>query len=239
MTDPGCQSVRETAAVALLRREPLPAAIREHHDSCPPCRVEFERLMVLPPLLAAARDADVPPVEVPDQALLRRLLAEVSARRRRRRLLVVAAAAAAAVVLAVPIGAWLADRIGPSDGGARPAPTRTTGPDVEGTLIAAGTGQDAGSSAGASVQVLAHGAGRGSTVVVAPWGLTGGTLCRIDVIDSAGSARTLQAWTVPAGYRRGWQSRTTVSIAPREITGVRLVDGATGHVLLTVPVQAV
>jgi hypothetical protein len=233
---PGCQQVRESGAVALLRGEPLAAAVREHHDRCPPCRVEFERLAALSPLLAVARDGDVPAIEVPDDALLHRLLRELAVRRRRRRLLVVLAAAAAAAVLALPLGAWLGGRIGGAAGG-QPAPTRTAVADVAGVLVGTGTAQDPASSAGATVQVIAHGAGRGSVVVVAPWGLAGGTRCRIDVLDSGGSARTVQTWTVPAGYRTGWRSRTTVSVAPREVTGVRLVDDATGAVILAVPVH--
>ncbi len=229
---PACQEMRESAAVTLLRGEPLPADVLAHHARCAACRAEHERLAVLSPLLAATRDADVPPVEVPDEALLRRLLAELARHRRRRRLLVVAVAAAAAVVLAVPIGAWFAGR---TDGPGTAAPS-TSAP-AEGVLVAAGTGQDSGSDAGARVEVLALGEGRGSTLIVAPWGIDGGTRCRIALVDSAGSEQTVDTWIVPDGYRTGWSSRTEVSIAPREITDVLLVDEATGRVIVNVPVE--
>jgi len=229
-----CQEMRESAAVTLLRGEPLPADVLAHNARCPACQAEHERLAVLTPLLAATRDADVTPVEVPDEALLRRLLAELARHRRRRRLLVVAVAAAAAVVLAVPIGAWFAGR---TDGRGTATPSVSTSPPAEGVLVAAGTGQDSGSDAGARVEVLALGEGRGSTLIVAPWGIDGGTRCRIALVDSAGSERTVQTWIVPDGYRTGWSSRTEVSIAPREITDVLLVDEATGRVIVNVPVE--
>jgi hypothetical protein len=222
--------MRESAAVALLRDEPLPADVAAHHATCAACRAEHERLAVLGPLLAATRDADVPPVEVPDEALLRRLLGELARHRRRRRLLTVAAAAA--VVLAVPAGLWVTGR---SDGPGTPSPTAST--PAEGVLVAAGTGQDTGSRAGARVEVLANGAGRGSVLVVAPWGLASGTRCRITLVDSAGSEQTVRTWVVPDGYTSGWSSRNEVSVAPREITDVRLVDDATGRVIVSVPVE--
>ncbi len=227
-TDPGCRLRREDAAVALLSREPLPDDVRAHLDACPACRHEIERLTALGPLLAVARDRDVPRAEVPDEALLGRLLTEMARRRSRRRLLVVAAAAAAAVVLAVPIGIWVGDDRPPAEVGA-----------TADVLVAEGTAQQPGSPVGADVHVLAHGEGRGSILVIAPWGLKSGVRCRIELVDSTGATSTVQTWTVPAGYTRGWRSRKEVSVAPKEIAGVRLVDDSTGDVLLTVPVEPV
>lgn len=226
---PSCQDVRESAAVAVLRGEQPPADVVAHTAQCAACLAEHERLAVLVQLLGATRDADVPPVEVPDEALLRRLLAELARHRRRRRLLV--AAAAAAVVVAVPVGAWFAGRAD------EPGTPPSASAPADGVLVAAGTGQATGSRAGARVEVLAAGEGRSSVLVVAPWGLTSGTRCRIALVDASGSVQTVETWTVPDGYRSGWSSRNEVSVAPREITNVRLVDDATGRVIVSVPVE--
>lgn len=215
-----CQRVREDAAVAVLRREPFPDDVREHLAGCAACAADVDRLAVLGPLLDASRDDDVPAAERPGESLLRRLLGELARRRRRRRVLVVAAAAVASVLLALPLGMWLESRTGVADG----------------TLVAAGQVHDDATAAGATVQVLAHGEGRGSVLVVAPYGLPGGVNCRIELVDSSGEPRTVTQWRVPEGYTEGWTARREVSVAPREIADVRLVDADTGKVLLEVPV---
>jgi hypothetical protein len=233
----GCRAVREATAVALLRGEPLPADAVAHHAGCPGCRLDHERIAVLPTLLAAIADDEVPPVEVPDNALLRRLLGELAARRRRRRLVVAAVAAAAAVLLAVPIGSWLGGRT--SGTVVQPPSTSVRTPDAEGTLVAEGSIHDEATNAGANVQVLARGAGRGSIVVISPWGLRSGVHCRIDLVDAHGAPQPIEEWTVPEGYRTGWTYRGEVSLPPRELAAVRFVDTGTGRVLLDVPVAAV
>jgi hypothetical protein len=229
-----CAALREDAAVALLRGEPVPDAVREHQERCPACRDEFARLAVLPALLDVTRDENVPHAEVPDEALLRRTLEEMRHRRQRRRRLLVVVAAAAALLVAVPAGVFVGRELtetyeGPGTPIAQPG-------DV---LVAEGTAQDPASPVGADVHVLAHGEGRGSILVVAPWGLASGVTCRIELVDSGGWTHPVQTWVVPEGYKRGWKARVAVSVAPKEVADVKLVDEATGAVLLTVPVRSV
>lgn len=228
----GCAALREDAAVALLRGEPLPDAVREHQALCPPCRDEFVRLAALPALLDVMRDETVPHAEVPDEALLRRTLDEMRHRRQHRRRLTVLVAAAAALLLAVPAGVLVVRELTETYEGREVVQPG----DV---LVAEGTAQDAASPVGADVHVLAHGEGRGSILVVAPWGLTSGTTCRIELVDSGGWTHPVQTWVVPAGYKRGWKARVPVTVAPKEVADVKLVDDATGAVLLTVPVRSV
>ncbi|WP_088312390.1 hypothetical protein [Kineosporia sp. R_H_3] len=227
-----CAALREDAAVALLGGEPLPDAVREHQELCPTCRDEFARLAVLPALLDVTRDESVPHAEVPDEALLLRTLEEMRHRRQRRRRLLVAVAAAAALLVAVPAGVLVAREItetyeGPGTAVARPG-------DV---LVAEGTAQDPASPVGADVHVLAHGEGRGSILVVAPWGLTSGVTCRIELVDSGGWTHPVQTWVVPAGYKRGWKTRVAVNVPPLDVLYIRLVDDATDVLLLTVPLS--
>lgn len=229
MTTRSCPGIREEAAVALLRGEPLPDDIQAHHETCAACRDEFARLAVLPALLDATRDETVPPVEVPDEALLRRTLGELAHRRGRRRRWLVGAAAAAVLLVGVPAGAWFATERGEEYSGIQPG-------DV---LVAEGTAQANASTVGADVHVLAAGPGLGGVLVVKGWGVDGGVTCRIEVTDSGGWTHPVKTWTAPPGERTRWQTRVPVSVAPKEVRDVRLVDDATGAVLLTVPITQV
>ena len=82
----GCQSLRETAAVALLSRRSMSPETHGHLELCPPCRFEIAQLAAVVPLLSASKAGAVAPTVVPSDLLLPRLLAEVARRRRRRRL---------------------------------------------------------------------------------------------------------------------------------------------------------
>ena len=228
MTTQSCPGVREEMAVALLRGEPLPEELRAHHEQCAVCREEFARLAVLPALLDATRDETVPPVEVPDEALLRRTLGELSHRRRRRRHWLTGIAAAAVLAVAVPAGTWFVlERTEQYPEVSQPG-------DV---LVAEGTAQSNATPVGADVHVLAAGPGMGGVLVVKGWGVDGGVTCRIEVTDSGGWTHPVKTWTAPPGERTRWQTRVPVSVAPKEVRDVRLVNDATGAVMLTVPIS--
>lgn len=231
MNTPICATMREEAAVALLRDEPMPYEVLVHQDTCAACREEYDRLVTLPALMSVMLDDSVPAVEVPDEALLRRTLAEMGHRKRRRRFSVTAIAIAATLVVGVPAGVYAAG-VGDTGGG-----TSVVQPgDV---LVAQGTAQDRKTPIGADVSVLGHGEGMGSIVVVTPWGLEAGLTCRIELVDSSGWTHPVKTWTVPEGFEKGWQARVSVTVAPKEVRDVQLVDDDTGSVLLTVPLKKV
>ena len=223
-----CAGIREDLAVALLRGE-MTDELRAHTEQCPACREELARLAVLPALLDATRDETVPPVEVPDEALLRRTLVELAHRRSRRRRWLVGAVAAAVLAIGAPAGVWFATERGEQYGGIQPG-------DV---LVAEGTAQSNATPVGADIHVLDTGPGLGGVLVVKGWGVDGGVTCRIEVTDSGGWTHPVKTWTAPPGEPTRWQTRVPVSVAPKEVRDVRLVDDATGAVLLTVPIQQV
>lgn len=223
-----CAGIREDLAVALLRDE-MTDELRAHTEQCPACREELARLAVLPALLDATRDETLPPVEVPDEALLRRTLGELAHRRSRRRRWLVGAAAAAVLLVGVPAGVWFSTERGEQYAGVQPG-------DV---LVAEGTAQAQASTVGADVHVLAAGPGMGGVLVVKGWGVSGGVTCRIELTDSGGWTHPVKTWKAPPGQPTRWQTRVPVSVAPKEVRDVRLVDDATGAVLLTVPIRQV
>jgi hypothetical protein len=228
-----CPEAGEEAAVALLTRQPVPARIAEHLQTCPACRPEWERLSRIPELLAATADAELAPELPAGPALLERLLAEAARSRRRRRagaVVVAAAAAAAVVALAVPVDLWLTG----AGSGTSPGSSPGTSSGTSSGVLAEGTATRPESGAWAYVEVRST--GWGSDVAVATSGLGAGTVCQIVVVDRRGRAEKAGSWTVSTSYRPGTAVHETVHTPALEIARVDLVDESSGARLLAVPI---
>jgi len=253
-----CHQAGGEAAVALLTRRPVPADVAAHLDSCPTCGPEWERLGGLADLLAAAREVDAEQAPAAGPDLLERLLVEAARSRRRRRVGLAAACAAAVVLIAGSAELALrADDAGrPASGpGASAAPgPATSGPGSTGpgstgpgstgpgstgqppgsAVLAAGSATASGTGVWAQVEVRATAGG--SDVAVSARGLTPGSVCQVVVVDRVGHRETAGSWTVSGEYPPGTPVHETVHTAPRQIAGVELIDEASGHRLLAVPI---
>lgn len=179
----------------------------EHLAECESCGRELDELSGLLPVLDEVRADGVGFAELPDgDAMLHRLLAEVSGERRtRKRRRLVAVAAAAVLVIGGPAVAVLATDDG---GGGRPA-------------VSAGVTGDQRSasdaSTGAKAVVGITDKGWGSAVDLRLTGVTGPLTCSLVAVAQDGSRQTVATWSVPEG---GYGTLTQ----PRPLT----VHGASG-----------
>jgi hypothetical protein len=212
-----CESVRESAAVALLTREPLGPEEAEHLAGCDLCRAQVDVLAPLPGLLASAPAdlEDLLTAPPPGDALLERLLAAVRRRRaRRRRALVLSAAAAVVALVVVPLGVWL------SVGRGAPAAIDTT---------------VTNSATGVTGHVQLAAGDWGTTLTMDVSGVDRGTLCTIAVVTDTGGKQVAATWEAK-DYGTA-QVRGTVAAPLTQIARVDVVDDASGRVLVEVPVR--
>lgn len=208
-----CQEIRESAAVALLTREPFEDSVTDHLKTCPACQREIDDLLpvvnlleVGPPLVAG---------EEPSDLLLRRLLA-ASRRERRRRRYVAAIAGAAALALLVPTAGWIVEH--------RTGPTQVTSP----TTVLQASATDASTGVHGTARLTPSAAG--SELAMSVNGVSSGTRCKLVVIDRSGRRHLVDTWT--ATYR-GTADVTTQSPVPVSQVGhIELIDAGTETVLL-------
>jgi len=211
-----CESIRESAAVSLLTREPLDREVRAHVVDCPGCQEEVARLAELPPLLDEAEDAVSAADSAPPPALLERLLAAAAEQRRARRRGVRAtllAAAAALLLVLIPVGAWsLAHRD---------------------TVVPSFHGSATDAASGVTAAVDLRPAEGGSTLALSISGVPAGTLCTVVVQTDHGGRQTAATWSV--GYRGTAHVTGTVAASVTDVRTVDVVDEGTGRVLVEVP----
>ncbi|WP_371482623.1 zf-HC2 domain-containing protein [Kitasatospora sp. NBC_00315] len=206
------------------------AAFEEHLAGCAQCVGEVAELGGLEPILAEYRAAGAPgrPAAVPtrpDEAMLGRLVGEVTAARRRgRRRRLVLVAAAAVLVLAGPA----VTAVVTADTG---HPVRAVAQQFSGT--------DAASGATATVGV--EGAAWGSRITLRLSHVPGPLTCDLVAVSRTGEQQTVTSWSVPAaGYGAPGAPATLnttggAGLRPGDIDHfeVRTLDGA--KVLVTVP----
>lgn len=187
--------------------EPEMTRFEEHLAECEQCGRELDELSGLLPVLAEMREDGVAFAELPGgDAMLQRLLAEVSGERRaRKRRRLVAVAAAAVLVIGGPAIAVLAT----DDGGSgTPVASQSFAPDRR-------SASDPATGVQATVGIADK--GWGSVVDLRLSGVRGPLTCSLVVIARNGSGQTVATWSVPeAGYG--------VDTQPRPLT----VHGAAG-----------
>jgi hypothetical protein len=205
------------------------AAFEEHLAGCPQCAEQVAELGLLEPILAdhlAAGGTGSTPR--PDDALLGRLVGEVSVgrRRTRRRRLVLVAAAAALVIGGPAVTAVV---------------TADTGHQVR-AVAQQFTATDAGTGARATVGV--EGRNWGSQISLQLSNVAGPLSCDLIAVSHTGEQQTVTTWSVPPiGYGTSDAPdalRTTggSGLQPEDIDHfeVRTLDGR--QLLVTVPVSA-
>jgi hypothetical protein len=171
--------------------EPEMAAFEAHLAECELCGVALDELSgVLPVLDELLEDGGLAFVERPTgDAMLHRLLAQVSAERgarKRRRL--VAVAAAAVLVIGGPTAALLAT----GDSGSQPVAAPTLATEQHSATNPA---------TGASATVGIADKGWGSAVDLRLAGIRGPLTCSLIAVGQDGSRQTVATWSVPdAGY---------------------------------------
>lgn len=206
----------------------------EHLASCGQCQRDLDELSGLLPVLEELRGDGIGYVEPPGltdgDAMLHRLLAEVSGQRRaRRRRRLMSVAAAAVLVAGGPAVAVLAT----SGGGGAPAAAPTFSADRHWASNPA---------TGASAVVGVADKGWGSVVDLRLTGVRGPLTCSLVAIGRDGSHQTVATWSVPnSGYG------TTAQPTPLTVHGaaglhekdinrfdIRTSDG---RLLVSVPVR--
>ncbi len=206
------------------------AAFEEHLANCPQCAEQVAELGVLEPILAdyrAAGGAGTAPR--PDDALLGRLVGEVTAARRRtrsRRLVLVAAAAV------LVVGGPAVTAVVTADSSAHPPQT----------IAQQFTATDASTGARATVGVERK--QWGSQISLQLSNIQGPLNCDLIAVSRTGEQQTVTTWSVPpAGYGASGTAdslRTTggAGLQPKEIDHfeVRTLDGR--QLLVSVPAQA-
>ncbi|MEU6850144.1 zf-HC2 domain-containing protein [Actinacidiphila alni] len=163
----------------------------EHLAGCESCGRELDELSGLLPVLEEMREDGVAFARLPDgDAMLDRLLAEVSGERRaRKRRRLVAVAAAAVLVIGGPAVAVLATDDG---GGGKPVATQTFSPDRR-------SASDPATGVRATVGVADK--NWGSVVDLRLSGVRGPLTCKLVVVARDGNGQTVASWSVPAaGY---------------------------------------
>jgi hypothetical protein len=163
----------------------------EHLAGCAQCGRELDELSGLPPLLEEMRENGVAFARLPDgDALLHRLLADVSGlRRTRKRRRLAAVAAAAVLVVGGPTVAVLS-----TDGGSggSPVAARTFATDQR-------SASDPATGVKATVGIADK--GWGSAVDLRLSGVRGPRTCSLVAVGQDGSRQTVATWSVPTvGY---------------------------------------
>jgi hypothetical protein len=217
-----CDDVRESAAVALLTRNPLDAEVQVHLDSCPDCRVELASLIPLPSLLSILDAGDLEAAEAASTAgssLLDRLLAAAASERRRHRSRVLAMAAAVVLFLALPVGVWGASQL-------RDRPSQVAG---QSSVAIDRTAKD--TSTGITGRAEVWKAAWGSDLTVSITGVASGTRCTVVVVTKDGRTETAATWQ--ASYAGTAQVRGTVAAPVGSILRIDIIDDS-GRVLLRI-----
>ncbi|MEW1865182.1 zf-HC2 domain-containing protein [Streptomyces sp. NBC_00669] len=203
------------------------SAFEEHLAGCDECGRELDELSGVVPVLAELREDGIGFPEPPGDALLDRLLRQVSGERRaRRRRRLVAVAVAAALVVGGPTVAVLATH----DGTATPAASALPG--------AQDSARDP--STGVSAVVGLTDKAWGTAVSLRLAGVRGPDHCHLDAVGRDDSRETVATWSVPqGGYGTGEQPKAlTVSGAtgmhPTAISRFE-VRAADGTLLLSIP----
>ena len=171
--------------------EPEMAAFEAHLAECELCGNELDELSgVLPILDELRQDGELAFVEPPSgDAMLQRLLQQVSGERRaRKRRRLVAVAAAAVLVIGGPTAALLVT----GDGGSHPVAAPT---------FAVEQHSASNPATGASATVGISDKGWGSSVDLRLSGIRGPLTCSLIAVGQDGSRQTVATWSVPdAGY---------------------------------------
>jgi hypothetical protein len=174
--------------------EPEMAAFEAHLAECELCGTELDELSkVLPVLDELRQDGGLAFVEPPGgDAMLQRLLRQVSGERRaRKRRRLVAVAAAAVLVIVGPTAALLAT----GDGGGPPVASPTS------SALAAEQHSATNTATGASATVGLSDTGWGSSVDLRLSGIRGPLTCSLVAVGQDGSRQTVATWSVPdTGY---------------------------------------
>ena len=209
------------------------AAFEEHLAGCPQCAEQVTELGMLEPILADHRAAGGSgvgsgPAPRPDDALLGRLVGEVTAgrRRTRRRRLVLVAAAAALVIGGPAVTAVV---------------TADSGHPVQ-TVAQQFTATDAGTGARATVGI--EGKTWGSQITLQLSNVDGPLSCDLIAVSHAGEQQTVTTWSIPPiGYGASnapgvLRTGGGAGLQPEDIDHfeVRTLDGR--QLLLTIPVSA-
>ncbi|WUH93843.1 zf-HC2 domain-containing protein [Streptomyces sp. NBC_00433] len=164
------------------------ARFEAHLLDCELCGQELDELSGVVPVLDELRDDGLGFPEMPSgDAVLDRLLAEVSGERRaHRRRRLISVAAAAILVVGGPAVAVLATQ----DGGGSPAAVQSFGSDQH-------TASDPATGVSAVVGVTDK--GWGSVVDLRLTGVEGPLTCSLIAFGANGKAQTVATWSVPAG----------------------------------------
>jgi predicted anti-sigma-YlaC factor YlaD len=209
------------------------AEVRAHLETCRSCRDELVELAGVPRLLARVTLAEaVHGPAQPDEDLLARLLARVSAERARHRLhRMVLASAAAVVVLALVVSlvGVLAGRRTADGPGSAPIAAVSTTPTW--------SASDAATGVWASVSVTP--VTWGSKVHLDLGGVAAGSRCQLVAVSSSGAREVAATWAVPAGgYATGGAGLRldgAVSVPSDQLNRFEIVT-LDGQLLVTVPV---
>jgi hypothetical protein len=211
--------------------EPEMTRFEEHLADCEQCGRELDELSGLLPVLAEMREDGVAFARLPDgDAMLHRLLAEVSGERRaRKRRRLVAVAAAAVLVIGGPAVAVLATDGG---GGGTPVASQSFAPDQR-------SASDPATGVRATVGIADK--GWGSVVDLRLSGVRGPLTCSLVAVGQDGSRQTVATWSVPAaGYGIGSQPTplTVHGAAGLHKADISRFDvqASDGKLLVTVPV---
>lgn len=203
------------------------SAFEEHLAECDACGQELDELSGVVPVLAELREDGVGFPEPPGDALLDRLLRQVSGERRaRRRRRLVAVAVAAVLVVGGPSIALLATHGGGSSttAGALPGAHDSASDPATGISAVVGLTDKAW----------------GTAVSLRLAGVQGPDHCHLDAVGRDDSRETVATWSVPeAGYGTGAHPKAlTVSGAtglhPASISRFE-VRAADGTLLLSIP----
>lgn len=210
--------------------EPEMTRFEEHLADCESCGRELDELSGLLPVLAEMREDGVAFAEPPGgDAMLQRLLAEVSgARRARRRRRLVAVAAAAVLVIGGPLAAVLAT----DNGGGGP---------VAGRSLASDQRSATNPVTGVKATVGIADKGWGSVVDLRLSGVRGPLTCSLVAVAIDGNGQTVATWAVPdTGYGTDAQPKplTVHGAAGLHKAGISRfeVRAEDGTVLVSVPV---
>lgn len=205
----------------------------EHLAGCERCGRDLDELSGLPSVLDELRADGIGYAEPPDgDAMLHRLLAQVSGERRtRKRRRLVAVAAAAVLVVGGPAVAVVATSAGGGGGGTAATPA-----------FASDRHSASNPSTGASAVVGVADKGWGTAVDLRLSGVRGPLTCSLIAVGPHGARQTVATWSVPdAGYGTNAQPapltvRGATGLHKRDIDRFE-VRASDGSLLVSVPLQ--